>query len=329
MSVRIRRTRSTERGERLAMTARNLARQFTLCSAVAAFLIVGGLSAGPAEAASEVKVVVNRQAITSYQIQQRAAFLKLRRAPGGTEAATNELIDEALKSQEMRRRGVQIPDAAVNEAFTRFAQDNKLTEAQLTQVLSQSGFSAKGFKDYIRIQMGWGQAVIANIRQTERITEQDAVHRMLEQGGQKPSTTEYTLQQVIFVVPEAQRSSQTSRRMSEANSLRQRFTSCPATYDIARGLRDVTVRDLGRVAQPELPPRWKDEISSSSRGRTTKPQATERGVEFIAVCDTRSISDDQTAAMVFQARDLEAMGKNEPDKELLKKLRDQAAIVRR
>ena len=144
--------------------------------------------------------------------------------------------------------------------------------------------------------MGWGQAVIANIRQTERITEQDAVHRMLEQGGQKPSTTEYTLQQVIFVVPEAQRSSQTSRRMSEANSLRQRFTSCPATYDIARGLRDVTVRDLGRVAQPELPPRWKDEISSSSRGRTTKPQATERGVAEASAEGLRALFPERKAA---------------------------------
>lgn len=311
------------------MTARTLARQFAVCSALAALLITSGLSAAPAQAASEVKVIVNRQAITTYQIQQRAAFLKLRRAPGGTEAATDELIDEALKSQEMRRRGIQIPDAAVDEAFARFARDNKLTEAQLSEVLGRAGFSAKGFKDYIRVQMGWGQAVIANVRQTERITEQQAVQRMIQDGGKKPSTTEYTLQQVIFVVPQDKRSSQLDRRMSEANSMRQRFTSCPATYDIAKGLRDVTVRDLGRIPQPELPPRWKDEIVSAARGKTTKAQATERGVEFIAVCDSRSVSDDQTAAMVFQAKELEAMGKKEPDKEFLKKLRDKAAIIRR
>ena len=311
------------------MTARTLARQFAVCSALAALLITSGLSAAPAQAASEVKVIVNRQAITTYQIQQRAAFLKLRRAPGGTEAATDELIDEALKSQEMRRRGIQIPDAAVDEAFARFARDNKLTEAQLSEVLGRAGFSAKGFKDYIRVQMGWGQAVVANVRQTERITEQQAVQRMIQDGGKKPSTTEYTLQQVIFVVPQDKRSSQLDRRMSEANSMRQRFTSCPATYDIAKGLRDVTVRDLGRIPQPELPPRWKDEIVSAARGKTTKAQATERGVEFIAVCDSRSVSDDQTAAMVFQAKELEAMGKKEPDKEFLKKLRDKAAIIRR
>ncbi|WP_279483270.1 peptidylprolyl isomerase [Aureimonas sp. SK2] len=313
------------------MIARSFATRLAVCSLLASPLaFVGAASvATPGMAASEIKAVVNKQPITSYQIQQRAAFLKLRRAPGGVQAATDELIEEAIKRQEIARRRINIPDAAVDEAFARFARDNKLTEAQLTQVLSQAGFSAKGFKDYIRVQMGWGQAVMANVRQTERLSEQDVVQRMLQQGGAKPSTTEYTLQQVIFVVPNDKRAAQLDRRMSEANSLRQRFTSCQATYETARGLRDVTVRDLGRVAEPELPPRWKDDIKTTTRGRATKPQATERGVELIGVCDTRTVSDDQVAAMVFQEKDMAAMGKQEPDKAFLNKLKEKATIVRR
>lgn len=313
------------------MIARAVAIRFLACTLLGVPAVMGTstLVAGQAEAASEIRVVVNKQPITSYQIQQRAAFFKLRRAAGGTEAVTNELIDEALKSQEIRRRGISIPDPLVDQAFQRFAKDNKLTEAQLSQVLTQAGFSAKGFKDYIRVQMGWGQAVQMNVRQTERLSEQDVVQRMLANGGQKPTTTEYTLQQVIFVVPQDQRGSAMGRRMSEANAMRQRFTSCQDSFALARGLRDVTVRDLGRVAQPELPPRWKDDIVNASRGKTTKAQETERGVEFIAICDSRSISDDQAAQMVFQAQNLEAMGKNDPGQAFLKQLRDKATIVRR
>ncbi|KQQ91274.1 peptidylprolyl isomerase [Aureimonas sp. Leaf324] len=313
------------------MIARNFTVRLAVCSLLASPLALAATAtfSSPSFAESEIKVVVNKQPITTYQIQQRAAFLKLRRAPGGAEAATNELIDEAIKRQEIARRRISIPDAAIDEAFGRFAKDNKLTEAQLTEVLSRAGFSAKGFKDYIRVQMGWGQAVIANVRQTERLSEQDVVARMLKEGGAKPKVTEYSLQQVIFVVPNDKRSSQLDRRMSEANNLRQRFTNCQATYETARGLRDVTVRDLGRVAEPELPPRWKDDIMNTTRGRATKPQATERGVELIGVCDTRTVSDDQVAAMVFQEKDLAAMGKKEPDKDYLNKLKDKATIVRR
>lgn len=308
---------------------RLLARTALTLLMAAAPLGAVSLVATPAAAQqSEVRAVVNREAITSYQISQRAAFLRLRNSPASNEAALNELIDEQVKKQEIRRRGINIPDAAVDEAYANFARQNNLQPAQLNQLLGQAGFSQAGMKDFIRTQMGWGQAVQANIRQTELLSEQDAVQRMLQQGGEKPSTTEYTLQQVIFVVPESERGS-VGRRTQEANALRQRFTNCPATYQFAQGLRDVTVRELGRVAQPELPPLWRDDISSLSSGRTTPVKTTDRGVEFIAVCATRTISDDRAATMVFQAREMEQLAQSEPDANFLKTLRERATIIRR
>ena len=72
-------------------------KRFLAGAAVAALAALGAvgplpLSVKPAIAATEVKVVVNRQAITSYQIQLRQAFLRLRRAPATADAATKELI---------------------------------------------------------------------------------------------------------------------------------------------------------------------------------------------------------------------------------------------
>ncbi|SKA28773.1 peptidylprolyl isomerase [Consotaella salsifontis] len=310
------------------MNIRALSARILMAGALAAAVPIG-IAVSPAQAASEVKVVVNKMPITSYAIAQRAAFVRLRHMNGNpTTVAENELIDEALKRQEMRRRGIQIPDAMINQAYAKFASDNKLSEAQLGQVLRQAGFSADAFKEFIGIQIGWGEVVRQHLRQDQKVSEQDAVQRMLADGGNKPSTTEYTLQQVIFVVPESKKG-ETSRRMQEANQLRSRFTSCRATYDLAKGLRDVTVRDLGRVTQPELPPNWKDAIISTPVGRATAPKTTERGVEFIAVCDSQKISDDKVAAMVYQQQDMEALGKQAPGEDVLKTLRDKARIVRK
>jgi peptidyl-prolyl cis-trans isomerase SurA len=293
--------------------------------------VVGGLATEPAMAASEIKIIVNKEPVTTFAIRQRAAFLKLRRVKGDlTQAATEELIDEALKKQETRRRGISVPDAAVEQSFQKFAADNKLTQAQLGQIFGQVGFSEKAFKEYIRVQMGWGQAVQSSVTGGGgRVTEQEAVQRMLAQGGTKPSTTEYTLQQVIFVIPEAKRGAMKAERLREANAMRARFTSCPASYEFAKGLRDVTVRELGRVPQPALPERWKDGIVKAGSSGTTPAQETERGVEYIAVCSARTVSDDKIAAMVFQTQDLEKLGKSEPDAKLLKELRDKATIIKR
>lgn len=308
-------------------------RRSSACASIRSAIVAGllMLAAEPASAASEIKVIVNKDPVTSFQIRQRAAFLKLRNVKGDPSSmATEELIDEALKKQEVRRRGIAVLDAAVEQAFQKFASDNKLTTAQLAQVLSRAGFSEKAFKDYIKVQMGWGQAVQASMRSTGgRLTEQEVVQRMLAQGGAKPSTTEYTLQQVIFVLPEAKRAALKNQRMKDANALRGRFRTCPESYEFAKGLRDVTIRELGRVAQPALPDRWKEEISKLDTGGTTAAKETERGIEYIAVCSTRTISDDNVAAMVFQTQDLEKSGKVGPDAKLLKQLRDKAAIVKR
>ncbi|MET0257427.1 MAG: peptidylprolyl isomerase, partial [Methylobacterium sp.] len=65
------------------MTVRSSLARLTVGSVIAISCLTGvGISVVPAMAASEISVVVNKQPITTYQIQQRAAFLKLRRVPG-------------------------------------------------------------------------------------------------------------------------------------------------------------------------------------------------------------------------------------------------------
>ena len=60
----------------------------------------------------------------------------------------------------------------------------------------------------------------------------------------------------LFVVPAAERKAKLNTRKREAENMRSRFNGCDQTHNQAKGLLDVTVRDLGRVLEPELPPDW-------------------------------------------------------------------------
>ena len=133
-----------------------------------------------------------------------------------------------------------------------------------------------------------------------RLTEQDAVRKMLDKGGNKPSATEYMLQQVIFVVPAADERS-LGKRKREADAMRARFNGCNTTREFAKGLIDVTVRDLGRVLAPQLPTDWAEQIKATKLGGATADAQTDRGVEFIGICSPREVSDDKAAQMVFQS----------------------------
>ncbi|CAG0974321.1 MAG: peptidylprolyl isomerase [Rhizobiaceae bacterium] len=310
----------------IATRKRIAAAVFTLLIAAAS---LGVLPVGPA-AASEIRYVVNGIPVTSYDIERRAAFFRLQRRSGGAKQAAEDLIEQALRSAEMKRARVNITERQVDDAYARFAASNKLKPAQMDQILSQTGVTKGHFKEFIRVQMGWSQLLQAKYRQSGALSEQDVVRKMLQKGGTKPTATEFMLQQVIFVVPAAERKSTLAKRKREAEAMRARFAGCNQTREFAKGLIDVSVRDLGRVLSPELPPEWADAIKSTKPGSATIARETDRGVEFIGVCSSREVSDDRVAQMVFQSE--AAKDSNEADelsKKYTEELRKKAKITQR
>jgi len=308
-------------------------RKYLLSTGFALFVAAGSvpltMAVQPAQA-SEIKYVVNNVPITSYDIQRRAAFLKLQHRKGNlNQLAADEMIDQTLRTAEMKRLGIKVTDQQIEDSFNRFASSNKMKPSQLTGVLQQAGVTAEHFKQFIGTQMGWNQALSARFRsQGGSMSEQDVVQRMLQQGGNKPSATEYMLQQVIFVVPAKERGS-IGKRKREAEAMRARFNGCDSTRQFAKGLLDVTVRDLGRVLAPELPGEWADQIKKTKPGGATGVRETDRGVEFIGVCSSREVSDDRVAKMVFQSEGSKDDQAGELDKKYIAELRKNARIVER
>lgn len=284
-----------------------------------------------ASAASQIKIVVNKQAITNTDISRRIALLRLQGRKGKLASiARQELTEDALRFQEMQRLNAVPAQDEVDVAFGRFASSNNLTSKKMASILGQAGVTAKHFKQFIAIQIGWGRSVSARYGTSGRMSTQDLVSKMLERGDDKPTTNEYILQQVILVVPQSKRSkSFINRRNSEAKKLRGRVQSCDTTKTITKGLKDVTVKNLGRFLQPELPPEWAPLISKTSVDKPTRTRVTEKGVEFLVVCSSRSVSDDVAAEMVFRAEGLGSPQDSANQKRYLAELRKRAVIINR
>ncbi|GAA5103885.1 peptidylprolyl isomerase [Bartonella jaculi] len=252
-----------------------------------------------------IVVTVNGTPITNYDIQRRVAFLKLQQKQGNLFAqAKNELIDEELKNSEIKRRNIEVSDNEVESAFENFATQNNMAIDQLNQILIQSDITVQHFKDYIRGQIGWGRLVNARYQaETGMISEQEAVRRILKNGGVKPSTNEYTLQRIIFVIPAHRRSEIFERRQREANNFRARFRGCANAQKQAKGILDVTIRHLGKFLEPQLPSAWEQAIRATPVGKMTQFQETSDGIEALAVCKIKRVSDDYVARLIFSIQD--------------------------
>ena len=285
-------------------------------------------SAPPAHAA-RIAIVVNGSAITTLDVNRRVKLLQLQRAGGNLKKkAQEQLVEEAIKMGEIVRLRATVSEARVNQSFERFAKANKMSSKKMAGMLGQAGVTADHFKDFIRVQMSWPRVVEARFGDGGKMSTEDLVSKMLERGGEKPTTTEYILQQVIFVVPKSKRNAILNKRKREAESMRQRFTNCSQTREFAKGLTDVSVRELGRVLRPALPPDWKQLVENTSAGKATKTRTTDRGVEFIGECSAKEVSDDLAAEMVFSTEKTEdPSSSNRNSEKYLKELRDKARVV--
>jgi peptidyl-prolyl cis-trans isomerase SurA len=279
-----------------------------------------------------IKMLVNKNPVTNFDINRRAAFLKLRRVGGDrSKAAENEMIEQVLKQQEAKRLNMLANDAMVNEAFSNFAKSNRATTAQMTQAMNQYGVGADHFKEYIRTQISWNRVVAARFQSdTTQVTEQEAVLQFRNSGTEKPELTEYSFQQVIFVVPANRRNAALLRtRRAEANAFRQRFGTCGDTIEQAKKLKDVSVIERKRILEPELPERWKDEVKSLDAKGTTRVLETERGVELLAVCETKQVNDDRAAQVSTQSAEFDSFGDkgSEVSKKYLDELKSRATVI--
>jgi len=309
---------------------RNYIFAYLLSTSVAGIAFTGwNMTAAQAAPPTQVAVIVNGNAITNYDIERRMAFLRLQRHNGNlSKLAREELVDEMLRRVEMKSRNINVSDGEVNRAFADFAERNNMSEAQLSQMLNQTGVTPEHFKSYIRVQMGWGRLVSARFRAEGMVSEEEAVQRMLKNGGVKPTANEYRLQQVIFVVPQNRRSTIFDKRRQEANSFRSRIHGCDNLHKLAKGMIDVTIRDLGRILEPQIPVEWEKSVKATPPGKATPIQNTTRGVEFLMVCSVRKVSDDRVAQLVFSIQDSHSGAQKAAllEKEYMKELRNKARI---
>ena len=279
-----------------------------------------------------IKVLVNKNAITNLDIKHRTQFLKLRRVPGNvTKVAENEMIEQVLKLEEATRRRTLATDEQVEAAFGNFAKQNRATKSALSKELNRRGVSTRHFKSFIRTQISWQRTVQGKFQaETSRISEQNALKELRENGNQKPKVNEYSFKQVVFVVPKNKRSAtKIAARKREANAFRQTVNGCDNLLQSIKGLKDVSMLDRRHIMEPELPERWKEQIASAGVGGTTSAQETEKGVEFMTICSSRTVDDDRAAQVTRQSTDFSQFSEksSEFSKKYLDELRENATIV--
>lgn len=286
---------------------------------VIGLMMIAG-SALPAAAA--VKVTVNGTPISDMQIAQRLKLFALE-GRSGSKAATEELIDEALKLEEAKRLGIAIPDAKVGDAYLSVARGLKVSADKLDQILSQNGVNVETLKERLRATLAWNEvtsmAIMPRVKLSDLELEKQAAAKL-----NASNSFDYILKEVIFVMPNGKGSA--SARTAEANRYRQSFAGCDNAVQLSLSYTDAAVIDVGRRHATQMPEAIAKELAGLNVGGITKPRVVETGVSMLAVC-SKAVAEDTTFIKGGLQQEQGSAALEAEATKYLAELRDKAKII--
>lgn len=139
-------------------------------------LVLGAVLAMPvlAQDLFAPRMYVNDRVITEYEVEQRARFLTVLKAPGNPEEeALKALVEDRLRQTEAKRLGLKLTEAEVLTGMNEFASRANLTAEALIVELAKVDISAESYRDFVAAGLLWRQAVRARFLGQVPVSEAD------------------------------------------------------------------------------------------------------------------------------------------------------------
>lgn len=288
------------------------------------------LAAVPLHAqAQQVAVIVNGDPVTTFDIEQRTKLIQLTSQKTPTrQEVVDELIEEKLKIQLLKRYTIEGMDNEVDSAYASMARRARLTSQQLTETLEKSGIKPGTLKSRLRAEITWNQVIRGRFQSSFQFSEKDIMAKLNPEAAASIGY-DYTLRPILFVVPRGSPDSLRESRRKDAEALRARFANCDEGIRLARGLRDVAVRGSTTKSLADLQPALREMLEKTEVGKLTAPEVTREGIEVYAVCRKEPSSAENSPDKRKVREDLISEQFQANSKRLMKELRSQAMIEHR
>jgi peptidyl-prolyl cis-trans isomerase SurA len=260
--------------------------------AIALGLLTSGAS--PVSAQS-VAVMVNGEPITNYDIEQRTKlnFLTTHQQMPRQDVI-NELINEKVKIKEAKRFGVDPGSSEIDEAYGAMGTRMRITADQLTKTLEAQGIRSDTLKARLKAEMVWTSLVRGRFKESLQVGEKDVAALAQQEGGELVQTEafEYKMQPIVLIVPRGSAPTAIELRKKEAESLRERVTTCEQANAYFKSMQNAAIRDSVTKTSADLPGPLRELLDKTPIGHLTPPEITKQGVEMVALCDRKPTKID-------------------------------------
>lgn len=166
---------------------------------------------GKPRTADYIVAVVNKELVTSAEVQARIDRIKTEAAQGGPKPPPDPqlrklvidgLIDERVQLSNARESGIKIDPTEIDRAVNSVAAQNGLTADSLRDRLRQEGIDYGRFRNNIRDQLLIERVREREVQQRIRISDAEIDAYIAKQRESAPASISYNIAQILVTVPE-------------------------------------------------------------------------------------------------------------------------------
>jgi len=248
------------------------------------------LMTAPAMAQSpfSAAVSVNDSVVTYYEIEQRALFLEVIRAPGNLqEQALEDLVNERLQVAEAVRMGVVAGPEEIEAGVREFAARAELEPGEFIRAMAEEGVAAETIRDFVANGISWRNVVRGRFANRAVITPAEIDDALLL-APRLESARILLAEIVVPFTPQNQDvlRSEMARLAGDLNGQIDRFSEAAGRFSAAGTRENGGVTGWRPLA--EVPPALRENLVPLAPGETWGPVSLGPAV---AIFQMRGLAD--------------------------------------
>ncbi len=272
----------------------------------------GGISLDRAVPIDRVIAIVNDEALTQYDVNERKrAVLEQMKAQKVTPPATDvlekqlleRLITERALLQYAKETGVRVDDTQVERTIARIAQDSKLSVDDFRRAVEREGIPFSKYREDMRDEM-----IVQRLREREvegrvNVSDAEVDYLLATMDAQSGGDVEYRLAHVLVVVPEQASPEQIEAKLRRTEEALKLIRAGTDFAQVAAGFSDAADAlqggSLGWRAPARLPTVFADPVRGMNPGEVSGVLRSASGFHIVKLLEKRSRN---TPTVVDQTR---------------------------
>jgi peptidyl-prolyl cis-trans isomerase SurA len=305
-----------------------------------AFCTTLSLAKSNSESLDKIIAVVNDDVITTSELQQSLAIVKLQIAQQNGPAPSenilkkqvlDQLISKKLQLQIAKQAGIGISDTDLDRAIETIAKQNNATTEMLYERLNADGMSTTDYRREIRDQLTLQKLQQQEVVSRISITPDEVTSFMRSQLWQNNGAKEYRIEDILIPLSDAPSSSDIATARKHALLVIDQLNAGKNFREVAQsesGAKNaLDGGDLGWRKLPEIPSAFAEQVSRMQTKEIAGPIQTPNGFHIIRLSGMRKVGSEEPAPSRKEVEDLLMQRKfEEAVQGWISKLRSQAFI---